>query len=299
MTIDATDSSKERMDCARVAREEILEGYLLGRLPEDERAAFEEHYFECEQCFDELRTVRAAREELARSGGEADSRTHTFFGWKAVAGFATAAILIIGLALSLREPSPASRATTIAQTSKPPQTTRTETQPQAAKTPAEPTIEQLARVEPARYEPNTLRGPMDEATRRFRRGMERYQEADYMKAAEELHGARNLDPDAPHISFFLGVSQLMSGNDVPAIDSLRATIALGDSPYLEDAHFYLAKAFLRRNDLKAGTAELQQVIAIGGPRGRTSDGKELKPVSPTPRSEEARRLLVEIERLKK
>jgi tetratricopeptide (TPR) repeat protein len=298
MTIDATDSSKERMDCARVAREEILEGYLLGRLPEDDRAAFEEHYFECEHCFEELRTVRAAREELARLGDEADSRTHTFFGWKAVAGFAAAAILIIGLGLSLREPSSPPPETT-ARTSSVPQPEPTKTQAPEAKDLPEPTIEQLARVEPARYEPNTLRGPVDEASQRFRRGMERYQDADYMKAADDLHGALKLDPDAPHISFFLGVCQLMSGNDAPAIDSLRATIALGDSPYLEDAHFYLAKAFLRRKDLEAATAELQQVIAVGGPRARTSDGRALKQVNPTPRSEEASRLLAEIERLKK
>src|SRR5689334_24914279 len=32
MTTETTDSPKERMDCARVAREEVLEAYLLGRL---------------------------------------------------------------------------------------------------------------------------------------------------------------------------------------------------------------------------------------------------------------------------
>jgi tetratricopeptide (TPR) repeat protein len=282
MTINATNSSKERMDCARVAREEIVENYLLGRLPEEDRVAFEEHYFECEPCFDELRTMRAAREELARAGVEADSRTHTFWGWKAVAGFATAAIIIIGVALSLREPSPAPRETTTATTSTQPQTTRTETQAPAAKTPAEPTLEQLARVEAFPYEPVPLRGPLDEATQRFRHGMERYRKADYRSAIDELRGARKLDPDAAHISFFLGVSQLMTGQDVAAIDSLRQTIALGDSPYLEEAHFYLAKAYLRRKDLDAAEAQLNQVIQLRGSE-----------------REEARRLLAQIERLKK
>jgi tetratricopeptide (TPR) repeat protein len=270
------------MDCARVAREEILEGYLLGRLPEDDRAAFEEHYFECEHCFDELRTVRAARGELAQLGVEADARTHTFFGWKAVAGFAMAAILIIGLALSLRQPSPASRETTIAPTSTAPQTTRQETQPPAAKTPAEPTVEQLARVEAPPHAPVPLRGPLNEATQHFRRGMEAYHKADYAKAIDELRAARELDPNAAHISFFLGVSDLMVGRDDAAITALRATIALGESPYLEEARFYLAKGFLRRKDLDAAEAQLNQVIRLRGSE-----------------SEEARRLLAEIERLKK
>lgn len=282
MTIDATGSSKGRMDCARVAQEEILEGYLLGRLSEEEREAFEEHYFGCEHCFDELRTVRAARDELARLGVDADSGTHAFFDWKAVAGFATAAILIIGLALSLREPSSPPRETSIAPTSTPPQTTRTETQPPAANTPAASTVEQLARVEAAPYQPVPLRGPLDEATQHFRRGMEAYHNADYAKAIDELRAARELDPNAAHISFFLGVSDLMVGRDDAAITALRATIALGDSPYLEEAHFYLAKGFLRRKDLDAAATQLKQVIRLRGSE-----------------SEEARRLLAEIERLKK
>ena len=59
MTANATNLSKNRMDCARVAREEIVEGYLLDRLSEGDREAFEEHCFGCGRCFDELQTLPA------------------------------------------------------------------------------------------------------------------------------------------------------------------------------------------------------------------------------------------------
>jgi carboxypeptidase family protein len=65
------------------------------------------------------------------------------------------------------------------------------------------------------------------------------------------------------------VSELVLGNLDPAINSLRQTIVVGDSPYLEDAHFYLAEAFLRRNDPLAAESELNQVIA-GNLRGARS-----------------------------
>ena len=40
----------------------------MGRLSEEDRDAFEEHYFECARCFDELQTLQAIREELRPCG---------------------------------------------------------------------------------------------------------------------------------------------------------------------------------------------------------------------------------------
>ena len=125
-------------------------------------------------------------------------------------------------------------------------------------------LEQLARVEPPRYEAPRLRSTPDEATARFQRGMGHYRKADYAAAVGDLRAAAELDPDAAHIRFFLGISHLMLGQDDAAIDRLRATIALGDSPYLEEAHLYLAKAFLRRKDLGAAETQLKTLIQLRG-----------------------------------
>ena len=118
-----------------------------------------------------------------------------------------------------------------------------------------------------------MRGVPDEATARFQRGMEQYRKADYGRAADDLREAVELDPDAAHAHFFLGMSDLLLGQDNAAIDQLRATIALGDSPYLEEAHFYLAKAFLRQKDLGAAEMQLKTLIELRG--SRTAEARQL------------------------
>ena len=45
-------------------------------------------------------------------------------------------------------------------------------------------------------------------------------------------------------------------------------MALGDTPFLEDAHFYLAKALLRQKDVNAAQAELKAVVTLKGMRSR-------------------------------
>ena len=107
----------------------------------------------------------------------------------------------------------------------------------------------------------------DEATARFHQGMERYRKADYAGAVAELRGAAELDPEASHISFFLGICHLMVSEDDAGIERLQATIALGDSPYLEEAHLHLAKAFLRRKDFGAAETQLKTLIQLRGSKG--------------------------------
>jgi Putative zinc-finger len=145
MTINATNSSKERMDCARVAQEEILEAYLLGRLNEEDREAFEEHYFECAGCFDELQTVRAVCGELARVRTEPDLGTHQFFQWGAVAAFGTAAIIALALAVSLYHPASAPSGIAESRASSPRQSHPTESPSRETNGRTEPVIEQKSR----------------------------------------------------------------------------------------------------------------------------------------------------------
>jgi tetratricopeptide (TPR) repeat protein len=284
MSANATNSSKHRMDCARVAREEIIESYLVDRLSEEDRDAFEEHYFECARCFDELQTLQALQRELPRTGAEFEAKsTRPLFGWTSAAALAAAVVLAVGVVLWMRPTLPSSppEATKAPGPSQAQVPEKPGTQQPAQTTESAPSLEQLARVEPPRYERPTLRGASDQATQRFQRGMERYRKADYAGAVDDLRAAAELDPDAAHITFFLGISHLMLGQDNAAIDRLRATIALGDSPYLDEAHLYLAKAFLRRKDLSAAEEQLKKLIQLRGSQ-----------------SGEARRLLTQVERLK-
>jgi tetratricopeptide (TPR) repeat protein len=200
-----------------------------------------------------------------------------------MAALAAAVVLAAGAALWMRSGPPDLPATAALQP--PPPAARPATSPpaapEAAAPAANPSSAQLARFEPPRYEPLTLRGMPDEATARFQRGMEHYRKGEYERAVEHLRIAAGLDPEAAHAQFFLGISLLVLKQDDAAIDRLRRTIALGDSPYLEEAHFYLAKAFLRRNDIGAAETELKKLIQLRGSG-----------------SGEAKRLLTQVQKLK-
>jgi tetratricopeptide (TPR) repeat protein len=122
----------------------------------------------------------------------------------------------------------------------------------------------LASVEPPAYIPLSLRGPRNEAAARFDAAMRRYVARDYAGAIPDLSAAARLSPSAPHVSFFLAICQLLTDQLDVAVAGLQNTIVLGDSPYLEEAHYYLAKARLRQGDVRAAQTELKRTIELRG-----------------------------------
>jgi tetratricopeptide (TPR) repeat protein len=122
----------------------------------------------------------------------------------------------------------------------------------------------LASVEPPPYIPLSLRGPRSEAAARFDAAMRRYAARDYAGAVPDLSAAARLNPNAAHVAFFLAICQLLTDQLDVAVVGLQNTIALGDSPYLEEAHYYLAKARLRQGDLRAAQMELKRTIELRG-----------------------------------
>jgi tetratricopeptide (TPR) repeat protein len=123
-----------------------------------------------------------------------------------------------------------------------------------------PALAELAAFEPPPYTPVRLRGSADVAGERFLRAMEPYAKGDYRAALVGLAAAAELDPRAPHAVFFLGACYLLTDQPDAAIRAFQRAIALGDSPYLEGAHFYLAKALLRKGELAAAAAELHKTV---------------------------------------
>src|SRR5262245_22237644 len=94
------------MDCAGVAREEILEGYLLGSLNAEDREAFEEHYFCCARCFDELQTLRDVRDELQLMRAEPPApATHALRRWWPFVALAATVVLAVGVTVWVRSTS--------------------------------------------------------------------------------------------------------------------------------------------------------------------------------------------------
>ena len=101
--------------------------------------------------------------------------------------------------------------------------------------------------------------------------MRAYARGDYQAAVSGLAAASKLDTEAPHIQFYLGISRLVSNQPSAAIDSLRRTIALGDSPFREDAHFYLAKAYLKTGNVDEAVKELKNALQLRGERAAEAE----------------------------
>ena len=249
------------MTCEEVIEGEIVEKYLHEQLSEESRDAFEQHYFECSRCFGLLRTYRDLQAELAktRQSTLADApQRHWIWRWAWVPATAVV-VLATSLALWQRPAPDVAQPAAVVQPSTPAPSGPGQATPG-------PSLSDLARIDPPRYSPSQLRGVEDEATARYQEAMKRYAQGDYAEAVGGLSAASKLDPEAPHVLFFLGISYLMSGQPDAGINALRRTIALGDSPFAEDAHYFLAKASLQKRELATAEKELARTIELRGER---------------------------------
>lgn len=243
------------MECAEFQREEVVERYLAGSLSPEQRESFEDHYFACEQCFAAVQAQRALQAELSASAAEIrvmPAPHRRALSWKVAMAAAAAVILtVLGIRWGNKpDLSPPAPSTPPAQT--------------ARSTPVEPSLVELARFDPPIYTPVVLRGAQYEASSKFRGAMKQYQKRDYTHAITGLRAAARRNAQEPDTIFFLGVSYLLADQTDAGIEVLRHAVALGDTPYLEESHYYLAKAFLRKGDLAAARRELQQVVHLAG-----------------------------------
>ena len=121
--------------------------------------------------------------------------------------------------------------------------------------------------------PLQTRGSANNQAQSFAAAMTRYSAKDFAGAAEQLQPLAEAMPDAAHVQFFLGISQLMSGKPAAAIESLDRAAASGTAPFADEAHFYLAKAAMQTRDLARAERELQ--IAVEREAGPAGEAAEL------------------------
>jgi TolA-binding protein len=293
--------SMDLPDCSLADREHRIVSYLAGTLPADEAEAFEAHYFGCDQCWRELQQgleIRAAMSSKTDSSAPvipfvaAPAARRPLWRWVPIAA-AAGLVLVAGLTMWFRGRSVTPAPETTLATAPAPPTPAPQSAPspvpatgRAASTSPERggstapapqpavTLDELAHVEPPPYIPVALRGPRNEAAVRFDAAMRRYADQDYAAAMPDLRVAISLDSKMPRATFFLAICQLLTDKLDPAIEELQQTIAFGESPYLEEAHFYLAKARLRQGRLSDARAELTRAIEHGGLRER--EAQQLK-----------------------
>ena len=236
------------MNCFEVQRGDYIEKYLRGELSEEESQELEKHYFSCEDCYESLRDLSAARTELAKERWSVpDKRPGT--GWVGGWAWAWAAallILAVGLAIWLRSPEPMGL--------------------------SEEVMTELAAIEPPPYAPRSLRSPEEEAEDPFAEAMIPYRQGDYLRAADRLEGVVQVHPRNATVHFYLGASYLLTDRPELAITSLGTVLELGEGRYLEWARMYRAKAHLRLGELEAARDDLEAVASQGGELAAIAQG---------------------------
>jgi tetratricopeptide (TPR) repeat protein len=238
------------MNCDQIERDEIIEKYLTGRLDRAAQEEFEAHWFGCRECSRKLQVSQMLQEKLWEKGDKlvprAQEPARVPVRRRAWAYSAAAAVLVIAAAAvvwwQVRGPG----------------------RPQAGPKGTPSSLLMLAGIKPPLYIPPALRGAQDEAAERFRLGMALYQEGRYDAAIPDLLAAADLNPKGAGIRFFLGICLLLTGQTDSGIGELQAAISLGESVYLEEAHFYLAKALLGKGDVGGAKEEFNWVLERGG-----------------------------------
>lgn len=239
------------MSCSERWPVEVAERYLQGGLDEVTASAWEEHYFGCDECFARLKDLRVLRGELDRTRRDLEKARPS----RPALPFALAAALV-GIA--------AAGAFWFS---------RSRQGPVAAPPAAVSILANLPAVEAPPWTPLLLRGPEDDTVRRFHSSMEPYAKGDWVGALPLLREAARLDPTAPGPRFYGGACALLLGGTAEAIEELKKVVALGDTPYLEEARFYLARALLESGDLPAAREELKRVVEQDG--GRREAARQL------------------------
>lgn len=223
------------MKCVRPASFDDIERYLASRLSDEEKQAFEDHYFGCAECFarlEELRTIQ----EAARTVKPARRPNRWLPGALSIAA---AVALAAGLWIWHSQPKP---------------------QPAIAHAPGQPVL--VAQFEAPPWNAVTLRGASDQQS--LRPAMSAYRSGDYAGAARQLEAVLTKQPSLTEARFYLGISRVLSGDRAAGTAELQHVIAAGDTPWLEPARFYLARTLLAAGDRAAAIAQLQQVVAIHG-----------------------------------
>ena len=96
----------------QIEQQDIVERYVRHKLSAEERRAFQEHYFECEECFEQVQTMArfvAGMQQASRKGLLAETATESWwanlFKPALVFGAAAALLLAVGVGWLLLKPN--------------------------------------------------------------------------------------------------------------------------------------------------------------------------------------------------
>jgi hypothetical protein len=99
----------------------------------------------------------------------------------------------------------------------------------------------------------------------FREAMNAYIASDYRSAGELLVQAAKVEPNAADVQFYLGVCRLVNGHATEAVQPLKRAGATDNLVLRQEAHYYLAKAYLQDMNLGEAEDEFRAASELSGP----------------------------------
>jgi hypothetical protein len=118
----------------------------------------------------------------------------------------------------------------------------------------------LARFQPPEYDA----ADDTDGSRGFRDAMDHYRKGDYAGAVPGLRAAVQSQSNSVEARFYLAICLLLTGDRSTGIQFLKDVTASGNTPFLESARFYLAKALLSESNLAGADLQLRIIIEMHG-----------------------------------
>ncbi len=272
------------MDCARIRELGIADEYRSGRLSHEEAEAYEEHFFGCTECFEELQFGDRLAAYLQEEGGTALPA-------------AEAAPQVPVDRPTARASSPTDRDRPRRPDREPPQRPAPDSRPHrwwlrpapgpawgwglalvastvfvvglvATRAEREERLHHLIQPLPHPYlSVETRGGP---AGVDFEAAMKLYVGGQYAEAATGLESVLEDAPDDVEVIFFLGVARLLAGQPIRAREALRRAVEA--DPQSPLYRWYLAQSLAACGDLRAAQSELERLIRDRSPYAVQAEG---------------------------
>lgn len=219
------------MHCRRFKHQ--IDAYLHNKLPEEMRQEFENHYFACEHCFDQLRIRRALMENnfnLKPLPADKKATLSRFRRYPAL--IAASLVIVIGAGIM------------------------------GVQWHRERVLERISRFSPPVILITETRNQQAETV--YKNAVNAYQKGDYSLAVEYFSHI----PEAarsPKTRFFSGISRLLTNDPEGALKDFDSIIDAMDPSYFDEALFYKGIALLRQGRVPEARGIFRRLTGMFSP----------------------------------
>ncbi|MCP5053222.1 MAG: zf-HC2 domain-containing protein [bacterium] len=219
----------------------LIDGYLARELATTKQEAFELHYFECDDCFAQLKVAERFHSKeipIVLTGKQKAAIWQWSFNWKPAAAFASLLVIVLASIFTINHSNHMDFLYRVSEVSA-----------------------------PDYFAPETRAADNNfttKATDPFDEAMIRYKQKDYTGALKFLNGIKPTDSN-PQVSFFKGVCLLFTDELKSALTQFDQIIEEMDPSYYDEAIYYKAISLLRMNKEKQALEQLNHLAEMFSP----------------------------------